>query len=141
MPHHGKRRDSARLSLPEPDAATPALLSMRAPAAMVAGMMIDLRSPVAVVLLLPACASLSPESRLQSGLTEAGLSPRMAACMAPKMADRLSLLQLRRLQSLGSIRKSHSSGLAVDELLHKLRALQDPEIISVTSGAAISCAF
>ncbi|MEK7342680.1 MAG: hypothetical protein AABZ73_02545 [Pseudomonadota bacterium] len=105
-------------------------------------MMIVPRSPVVVaLLLLPACASLSPESRLRSGLVDAGLSPRMAACMAPKMADRLSLLQLRRLQSLGSIRKSHSSGLSVDELLHKLRALQDPEIISVTSRAAISCAF
>lgn len=106
------------------------------------GMMMVPRSPVVVaLLLLPACASLSPESRLRSGLVDAGLSPRMAACMAPKMADRLSLLQLRRLQSLGSIRKSHSSGLSVDELLHKLRALQDPEIISVTSRAAISCAF
>jgi uncharacterized lipoprotein YmbA len=92
-------------------------------------------------LLLSGCASLSPESRLRSGLIEAGLTPGMAGCMAPRMADRLSLLQLRRLQSLGTIRNSHIGAMPVDALLHKLRALHDPEIAAVSSSAAIACAF
>ncbi|WP_261936777.1 hypothetical protein [Sphingomonas bisphenolicum] len=94
-----------------------------------------------VVALLPlsACASLSPESRLRAGLEEAGLSPRMAGCMAERMVDRLSLTQLRRLQSLASLRKSHSGKISVDQLLHKVRALQDPEIFAVTSISALAC--
>lgn len=95
----------------------------------------------AALLVLPACTSLSPESRLRSGLEEAGLSPRMAGCMAERMADRLSLMQLRKLQSLASLRKSHSGKMSMDQLLHKVRALQDPEIFAVTSRSALACAF
>lgn len=93
------------------------------------------------ILLLPSCASLSPESRLRTGLVEAGLPPPMADCMAGRMVDRLSLTQLRRLQSLGSLRKSHIGGMTVDQLLHKVRALQDAELLAVTSSSALACAF
>lgn len=92
-------------------------------------------------LLLASCAGLSPESRLRAKLIEAGLSPRTAGCMAQRMADRLSIGQLRRLQSIASLRKSHSTELSVDQLLHKLRALDDPEIFLVTGKAAIHCAL
>jgi hypothetical protein len=103
---------------------------------------IPLRAALAAALiLLPACTSLSPESRLRSGLEEAGLSPRMAGCMAKRMADRLSLAQLRKLQSLASLRKSHSGKMSIDQLLHEVRALEDPEIFAVTSGSALRCAF
>ncbi|WP_331711437.1 hypothetical protein [Sphingobium sp. CCH11-B1] len=57
------------------------------------------------------------------------------------MARNLSVLQLRRLQSLGGIRKSHRQGLTIAELLRRLRALQDPEIVAVTGRAAVACAF
>ncbi|KFL47036.1 hypothetical protein IL54_2458 [Sphingobium sp. ba1] len=96
---------------------------------------------VALCLLLPACASLSPESRLRAGLVEAGLAPKLAGCMAEKMTDRLSLTQLRRLQSLASVRKSHIGTLGVDQWLHKVRALGDAEIFLVTSKAAVGCTF
>ncbi|ETI64899.1 hypothetical protein C100_04895 [Sphingobium sp. C100] len=91
--------------------------------------------------LLASCASLSPESQLRAGLVDAGLSPRMAGCMAEHMVDRLSLTQLRKLQSLKAIRKSHSGEMTVSHLLHELRALRDPEIVAVTSKAAFTCAF
>jgi len=95
----------------------------------------------AALFALPACTSLSPESRLRAGLEEAGLSPRMAGCMAKRMADRLSLTQLRKLQSLASLRKSHSGKMSVEDVLHKVRALEDPEIFAVTSRSALACAF
>ncbi|MCC4254735.1 hypothetical protein LL251_20175 [Sphingobium naphthae] len=98
-------------------------------------------SPVLLIALLGACSSLSPESRLRTGLEQAGLSPRMSACMAERMADRLSLTQLRKLQSLGAFRKSHSEPISVDRLLHDLRALGDTEIVAVTGKAALSCSF
>ena len=57
------------------------------------------------------------------------------------MVDRLSLTQLRRLQSLASLRKSHMGEMSVDRFLYKVRALEDPEIFLVTSKAAINCAL
>lgn len=96
---------------------------------------------IASVLVLAACASISPKSRLRAGLIDAGVSPDMAGCMADRMADRLSIAQLRRLQSLGSLRKADPGGMGIDRLLHKVRALEDPEIILVTSKAALVCAI
>ena len=92
-------------------------------------------------LLLSSCVTVSPESRVRAGLVEAGISPRMAACMAERMVDRLSLVQLRQIQSLASLRKSHMEDMTVDRFLYKLRALEDPEIFTVTSKAAILCAL
>lgn len=65
----------------------------------------------------------------------------MAGCMAERMVDRLSLVQLRRLQSLASLRNSHMGGMTVDRFLYKVRALEDPEIFMVTSKAALVCAI
>lgn len=95
----------------------------------------------AAAMLLSSCATVSPEWKVRAGLIEAGLSPRMARCMAERMVDRLSLMQLRRLQSLASLRKSHMGEMTVDRFLYKVRALEDPEIFMVTSKAAIVCAI
>ncbi len=90
-------------------------------------------------LALASCATVSPEARVRSGLIEAGLPPSTAACMADRMVDRLSIAQLRRIESLSSLRNSHIGGMSVDRLLYKLRALEDPEIFAVTSKAALAC--
>lgn len=88
---------------------------------------------------LSACAS--PEARLRTGLMDAGLSDRMAGCMAPYMADRLSIGQLRKLQSLASVSKKDYRHTTLDSYLHKVRALEDPEILTVTGKAALVCAL
>jgi len=61
--------------------------------------------------------------------------------MAEKMVDRLDIVQLRRLQSLASLRKSHMGDMTVDRFLYKVRAMEDSEIFSVTSKAALICAI
>lgn len=76
---------------------------------------------------------------MRAGLIDAGLPPSTAGCMAERMVDRLSLGQLRRVQSLASLRNSHIGDLTVDRFLYKLRALEDPEILAVTSKAAVAC--
>ena len=85
-------------------------------------------------LMLAGCAT--PETRLRNGLVRAGLPEPLAACMAPRMADRLSLIQLRRLADL------ESAGLAttIDLFLHRVRSLRDPEIWTIASAAAARCA-
>ncbi|WP_336964046.1 hypothetical protein [Sphingobium aquiterrae] len=104
------------------------LLRHRAPAA-----------ALAALLALSACAT--PETRVRTGLMDAGLPPPLAACMADRMVDRLSLVQLRRLQSLSKVRGADLHRLSIDQFLHKVRALEDPEIFVVTSKAALSCAI
>lgn len=87
-----------------------------------------------VPLALTACAI--PEARLRAGLRNAGLSEAMAACMAQRMADRLSLIQLRR---IGDLPYATSSG-SMSEFMHRIRSLGDPEIVGVSTSAAALCA-
>jgi len=94
---------------------------------------------IAFSCTLTACAT--PETRLRSGLIDAGLSPAMSACMAERMVDRLSLLQLRRLASLGSLKDRRITDLTLDQFLHKVRALKDPEILAVSTSSAAVCAL
>jgi len=97
-------------------------------------MRLRLTLPFAAILLLAACAI--PEARLRAGLVNAGLSRPMAACMAQRMADRLSLIQLRRIGDLPYA----SSSISVSEFLHRIRALGDTQILGVSSSAAALCA-
>jgi hypothetical protein len=85
-------------------------------------------------LALTACAI--PEARLRTGLQNAGLSRAMAACMAERMVDRLSLAQLRRIGDLPYA----SSSISVSEFLHRIRSLGDPQILGVSSSSAALCA-
>jgi hypothetical protein len=95
--------------------------------------------PLLVLTSLSACAT--PETRLRTGLMSAGLSAPQSACMADRMNDKLSLLQLKRLASLGSLKQKQVTSLSIAEFLHKVRALKDPEILIVTSKAALTCAI
>jgi hypothetical protein len=88
----------------------------------------------AAAVLLAGCGV--PEARLRAGLINAGLPPPLAGCMARRMADRLSLVQLRRIADLPQARGAPS----VPEFLHRIRALRDPEILAVSSSAAALCA-
>ena len=56
------------------------------------------------------------------------------------MVDRLSLLQLRRLGSL-LLKDKRMSELSLNQFLHKVRALKDAEILTVTTSSAALCAF
>lgn len=89
--------------------------------------------------MLSACAT--PEQRVRAGLVDAGLSRPIAACMAERMVDRLSLLQLRRIGRLGDLRGENPRDITVDQFLHRARALGDAEIWAVVSSSAALCAI
>jgi hypothetical protein len=94
--------------------------------------------PLAILmgsLLLASCAI--PEARLRAGLINAGLPEPMAACMAQRMVDRLSLAQLRRLGDLPSATDSPS----IRTFLHRIRALGDTQILMVSTSSAAVCAI
>lgn len=77
-----------------------------------------------------------PEAKLRKGLVSAGLPEPLSACMAERMVDRLSLTQLRRIADLPRAEEAET----IDSFLHRVRALNDPEIWGVTSSSAALCA-
>lgn len=93
----------------------------------------------AVAAMLSGCAT--PETRVRTALLDAGLPPPIASCMADRMVDRLSLLQLNKLGGLKKLRSSDASKLSVDEFLRRTRSLQDPEILSVVTSSGLICAI
>jgi hypothetical protein len=94
---------------------------------------------IAPLLALSACAT--PEARLRTGLMNAGLSSGQSACMADRMVDKLSLIQLRRIASLKNFQKERIRDMSIDRFLHNIRSLEDSEILAVTTRAALSCAI
>ncbi|CAN5534466.1 hypothetical protein BH10PSE14_BH10PSE14_12920 [soil metagenome] len=89
--------------------------------------------PLAALVLLAACST--PETLTRDGLVNAGIDRRTASCMAKRMVDRLSLLQLRRMAGLGKAGDSRN----LDQLLYRLRSLHDAQIVSVTATSAALC--
>lgn len=95
-------------------------------------------SGVALALTLAACAT--PETRVRTALMDAGLSTPIASCMADRMVDRLSLIQLNRLSGLKKLRGQNMRKLTVEEFLKRTRSLQDPEILGVVTSSGLICA-
>ncbi len=91
-----------------------------------------------LIALLSSCAT--PETRIHRGLISAGLSDPLAACMADRMVDRLSLGQLNKLGGLGKLRNRKPGNVSLKEFIKQTRALQDPEIVGVVTSSAVICA-
>lgn len=89
-------------------------------------------------LALSACAT--PETRIRTALMYAGLSQTMSACMADRMVDRLSLVQLNKLNGLKKLRGQVMRNVTVEEFLRRTRSLQDPEILGVATSSGLICA-
>lgn len=92
---------------------------------------------VGATAALAACAT--PETRVRSALTDAGVSPPIAACMADRMVDRLSLGQLRKLDRLGKLKDDNAANISLKQFLQKTKALQDSEILGVVSSSGLIC--
>jgi hypothetical protein len=99
------------------------------------------RSTAILLLTLTLSACASPQSRIESGLREAGLSAKQSACMADRMADKLSVGQLLKLRSLSSMKDKNVREMSIEEFLRNVRALRDPEILSITTRAGLGCAI
>jgi hypothetical protein len=96
-------------------------------------------SAFALLLLLTACGPI--EQRVRNSLMNAGVHKNVATCMAKMMVAKLSLFQLRRMASLGNLRDEKLSEMSFERLMHNVRALKDPEIVTVTSAAWLKCAL
>lgn len=97
--------------------------------------------PALLALSLAACSSMGPEAKVRSALVNAGLPPHIAGCMAERMVDRLSMDELRQLKSLSKVGNRDVGAMSIDELLFRVRALEDPHILKVVTRAGLGCAI
>ena len=72
--------------------------------------------------------------QVKSAMKDAGLSDANSACMASRMTDRLSLVQLNKLRKLKSPRQT------LGEYVVAVRKYGDAEAIEVTASSAALCA-
>lgn len=93
------------------------------------------------ILALTGCAStLVKQNEVEAALVDAGLSRRMAACMARPMAEQLSVRQLRDLQNLAGLRRERIGDLTIGELATTL-SRTDAETAGVVTRAGLGCAI
>jgi hypothetical protein len=86
-------------------------------------------------LALAACApSKLAYGSVKSAMVDAGLSEKNAACMASRMTDRLSLVQLNKLKQLKGEKRS------LTDYVNAVRRVGDAEALSVTASSAALCA-
>jgi hypothetical protein len=93
---------------------------------------------VCIALGLAGCGPI--EGQVRKGLMNAGIHKTVATCMSEKMVDKLSLFQLKRMASLGNLQGDKAKTMSYDRLMYNVRALKDPEILTVTSAAWLKCA-
>jgi hypothetical protein len=93
----------------------------------------------ALSLTLAGCAT--PETRIRNSLVKAGLPKPVAGCMAGRMVDRLSLMQLNKLRGLSKLQDKKVRELSIEEFVKRTKALQDPEILGVVTSSGVICAI
>jgi len=93
---------------------------------------------IALGLGLVALTACSPSKlaygQVKSAMLDAGLSEANSACMAERLTDRLSLVQLNKLKQL----KGEKRSLA--DYAVAVRRVGDAEAIKVTASSAALCA-
>ena len=90
---------------------------------------------IGLIAVITACApSKLAYGSVKSAMIDAGLSELNAACMATRMTDRLSLVQLNKLKQLKGEKRSLS------DYVGAVRRVGDAEALSVTASSAALCA-
>jgi len=95
---------------------------------------------VALLLALAGCAQTIAESRVRAALEDAGLSSAQSECMAARMADRLTIEQLRKLEALGPREGEAGRRASLSDFVERVRRIGDAEVIAVTASSAGLCA-
>lgn len=97
-----------------------------------------MRKRAAVLALACGLAACAPSKlaygQVKSAMIDAGLSEPNAACMATRMTDRLSLIQLDKLKQLRGEKQS------LADYVTAVRRVGDAEALSVTASSAALCA-
>jgi len=80
--------------------------------------------------------------QVKASLVESGIGEKRAECMAARMVERLSLIQLWRLrQGMAAQSGEPESGYGLGELIKRLRRVGDGEAVAVLTTSAGLCAI
>ncbi len=90
--------------------------------------------PILALLATTGCVQNMKEGRVKSALVEGGLSDQLAGCMAHRMAQKLTIKQLRSLQKVNRAPR-HS----IAEFITALRQNGDTDAVEVTLSSAGLC--
>lgn len=81
------------------------------------------------------------EWRVKSGLMDAGVGEKRATCMAERMVDRLSIMQLRKLQNMEAQEGEPEEPTGLGDFIKRVRRIGDGEVVTVTASSAGLCAL
>lgn len=81
------------------------------------------------------------EARVEQALLNNGLPVPMAECMAPRLVDRLTITQLRKLERFAPQEGEGSVSSSTGEALGRLRRVDDREAIETVVTVAGGCGF
>jgi hypothetical protein len=94
--------------------------------------------PFAVILLAAACATLSPQSRIENRFVDLGISQDRAQCLGAEIGERLDRREM-------GIVADYLEGLdradSARELLEALADIDDSRAATAIARAGIACAF
>ncbi len=91
-----------------------------------------------IVLMVAACATVSPRARIKDRLVVFGLSEDRAKCMASELDRRLDRSDLVHVADfIGELNDATSAGQALDALL----GIDHPAAAAAIARASIACAF
>ena len=89
---------------------------------------------IALVATTSGCVQDIKESKVKSALVEGGLSDQLAGCMAHRMAQKLTIKQLKSLQKLNRAPRH-----TISEFVTALRQNGDADAVEVTLSSAALC--
>ncbi len=81
------------------------------------------------------------ERSVKIALVEAGVPEKQAECMAPRMTERLTPEQLRKLERVAPEEGEAALPRDAGEALARIRRVDDPQAVEVTIRAAAACTF
>ena len=82
------------------------------------------------------------ERQVAGALVQSGLGEERAVCMAGRMVDRLTVVQLWKLrQGMAPLAGEPEEGYGLGELVKRLRRIEDGEAVAVLTTSAGLCAL
>ena len=94
----------------------------------------------AALFSLTACGAVA-ENRIETALTDAGLSKPVSSCIADRMVDKLSMAQLRSISELKDKAGERPKEMGLPAFLLAHRSDLDPEVYAVIAKAGVGCAL
>ena len=92
---------------------------------------------LAPLLLLAGCAT--PSQRIATALVDRGVPPPQARCMGERLGDRLSLVQLKRLDDLSRLNGGRFNRMSIPQIASALSDPRDSGLVAEVIRAGMGC--